>query len=500
MLEPIDLLLAGGMVLTCDANDSIVERGAVAIDGDRIRDVGPLETLQERFRPDAVIDCRDQVILPGLIDTYTHAGHGLIRGLFHPAHGWPTNDLYWHATTPQWWHAEARLASLERTRFGVTTAVAIVGATPPRVDAPIYSLEVARAYARSGLRVLVGVGPPDPIVPHLSEPWTGTRIEAENVEERRFTYDDALSTSSSVIEEIHGTHRGRIRACLAPPYLLGRHVAHGRLALRLPSSDDAPIIARQAERLREHADALGVPLHTHMFRGSVSFCLRELGSEFVERVLGPDVVVAHANGLTRDEIAVLGETGCGISVVPSTHENLWYGFAPIIDLVAAGASVSIATDGAAPYCSLDVLRELSRATWNAWHHYSRQDVLAPHEALRMVTIDAARVLGLEAEIGSLEPGKKADVVTLDLTAPHLTPRTSIAYQLVHYASGHDVRTVVVDGEVLRQGGRFTLLDADEIRAEATEEANKAFERLDVSRFRWEGSDTDRATPPDPGQP
>lgn len=492
MRENIDLLLSGGTVLTLDSNDTTIEDGAVAIHGNRIRDVGSAAALDARYRAQRTLACRDQLILPGLIDTYTHTGHGLIRGLFHPKQGWPARDLYWHATTPEWWHAEALLASLERTRFGVTTAVAIVGATPPRVDDAIYSLEVAQAYATSGLRVIIGVGPPDPIFPHLDEPWKGTRLGLGENEDRRFTYEDALETSLDVIRQLHGTENERVQACLAPPYLLGRHVVHGRQAQRLPTSIDAPVIARQAERLRGHADALGVVLHTHMFHGSVSFCLEELGAAFVEEILGPDVVAAHANGMTPQEIEVLGSRQCGIAVVPSTHENLWYGFAPTADLVAAGARVSIATDGAAPYCSLDVLRQLAPATWNSWHLQASQDQLAPSRVLRMVTIDAARALGLDSEIGSLEPGKKADLITIDLAAPHFIPVTALEYQMVHYAAGQDVLTVIVDGEVLMQDRNFELLDAEAIRSQAEHEASAAFARFDVSAFRWDRSDRDRS--------
>jgi len=485
--EHVDLMVVHGLVLTMDAVGSRHVGGAVAVRDGRIVAVGASDDLERRFVAARTIDAHDQAVLPGLIDTYTHAGHGLVRGLFHPDHGWPASALYWHATSPAWWRAEARLAALERARCGVTSAAVIVGSTPARVDEPAYALAVARAHAEAGLRVVVGVGPPDPLFPHLEDPWHATRWDTAGPTRVPFDYECALSVSLDVIRELAAGDGDLARGCLAPPYLFGRHVAHKLLPRRFPTPSDAASIGREAERMRSLADDLGVLLHTHMFRGSVAYALEHLGADATAAILGPDVVIAHANGLAEAEVEALGAAGCAIAAVPTTHENLWYGFAPMVGLRDAGAVVTISSDGAAPYRSLDLWRDLGSATWNMWHHHHDQGVMAPEGVLRMVTSDAARALGVAHERGSLEVGKCADLVTVDLRAPHFTPLTSLEYQLVHFASGADVHTVVVAGEVVKHGEVFTKLEPDAVRAEAIAEASRAFERAGVDTidaYRW----------------
>jgi 5-methylthioadenosine/S-adenosylhomocysteine deaminase len=168
--------------------------------------------------------------------------------------------------------------------------------------------------------------------------------------------------------------------------------------------------------------------------------------------------------------------------VPTTHENILYGVAPVIDLVAAGVPVAIATDGSAPYMSLDLWKELPRAMMMQRMDKKDPAALPVGLALRMVTIDAAKAIGWDAEIGSLEPGKKADIITVDLEQPHLTPRTNIPQLLGYYAQGADVADVIVDGRLLMRDRRVLTADAGEILARAQAEAETAFGRVDISEY------------------
>jgi 5-methylthioadenosine/S-adenosylhomocysteine deaminase len=483
-LERVDLLVLGATVLTMDDADTVIDDGGVAVRGERIVAVGPSRTLRERFTATETLEVGRAALLPGLVDTYGHAGHGLVRGLFHPDLGWPSRTLYWHATTPQWWYAESMLAATERLRFGVTTGQTIVGSTPSRMDEPIYADRVAEAYETIGVRSVIGVGPPDPLFTHLEEPWQATRITDGHATRRTFTYEETIANTIDVIERWHG--RGRVRIALAPPYLFGRHVAHGQMSTPLPTDADAATIHAHATEMRALADRHGVLLHTHMFRGSVAYALRHFGRAEVERLVGPDVVVAHANGLGPDEVELLGARRVAIASVAHTHENLWYGVAPLVELLDAGATVTIATDGTAPYASYDLLREPARATWHQWIAQGTQRVMPPGTVLRMITIEAARALGMADEIGSLEPGKRADLVVIDLDRPHLTPLTSVPVLLTQYATGHDVATVVLDGRVVVRDGRPVDVDVPAVLAMARSEAEAAFGRQDVSAFtRWD---------------
>jgi 5-methylthioadenosine/S-adenosylhomocysteine deaminase len=304
-----------------------------------------------------------------------------------------------------------------------------------------------------------------------------------------YTAEEAIANSVAVIEAWHGAGGGRVRVQLAPPYLFGRHVAHGRLMGHpLPTPADAPRMLAHAREMRALADRYGVALHTHFFRGSVAFARRHFGDDEAQRLFGRDTVVAHANGLAPDEVEWLGARRAAIATVAHTHENLWYGTSPIVALLEAGANVTIATDGAAPYSGYDLLREPSRATWHQWTEHRSQSVLPPGKALRMITIDAAHALGVGDEVGSLEPGKAADLITIDLQQAHLTPATALPHLLVQYATGRDVTNVIASGELLLMNGVHQKIDLDEVLARARHEAGLAYGRFDVRPYRALGRD------------
>jgi len=488
---PCDLIIAGGHVLTMEAAAPDFSDGALAIDAGRIVAVGDRVAIMARYAARQVIDARGCAVMPGLVDAYAHAGHGMIRGLLHPEAGWPAWPLYWHHTEPAWWRAEADLSALERLLGGVTTGLSVVGATPARADDTIFSDANAEAYLAAGLSLVVGVGPPDPVFPHLPLPLSGSFPVGDGWETRPFTEADALRVSRAVIGRWHGAGAGRISVALAPPYLFGRHVMHRRQPHRLPDASDAPAMLAHARLMRDVADAHGVLIQTHMFQGSVSFALRHFGAAEVASLLAGPVIAAHANGLSAEEVAVLGAHGCGIAAVSFTHENLWYGMAPIPALLRAGCKVAITTDGAAPYASLDLWRELSRTAWNQWIAAGTQSIMPPETLLRMVTIDAARALGLDARKGSLAAGKDADVIVVNLGAPHLGAVQDLPLSLALYATAADVRDVVAMGEVLLRGRMPTRLDAPAILAAAREHASRALERVDLAPYRrgpdaWSG--------------
>jgi 5-methylthioadenosine/S-adenosylhomocysteine deaminase len=491
MKEQVDTLILDGFLLAMDDAGTMMERGGLAILGDRIVAVDSAESVRERYSADRVIDASRKALMPGLVDTYGHAGHGLIGGFHHPLHGWPAGRLYWHATTDRWWYAEAQLAATERLRFGVTTGASIIGSTPARTDSPVFGIRNAEAYARVGIRGVLGVGPPDPFVPHIQSPWRGSFLEDGEWVQRGFTYEEAVANSVEVVEKWHMGADGRIRIALAPPYLFGRHTT-SRYGHRY-GPDDIPVMVEKAEEIRGLADRLGVQIHTHIFGGSVDFALEHFGKERVERLLGPDVVVAHGNGLKPSEVEVIGRTRTNVATAPSTAENMWYGYPPVVELLEAGANVTISTDGSAPRFSFDLFKDIPRAMWHQWMRFKTQAVLPGGKALRMVTIDAAKALGMDDEVGSLEPGKKADVILVDLDRPHLTPMTYVPHLLTFYVNGNDVDTVLVDGKVLMEGKRVLSVDVHEVMELATEEAEKAYALVDLEDFKpsdkefWHGT-------------
>ena len=483
--ESVDTLILGGTVLPMDEAGSILQDGGLAITGSRITAVDYSHRLRTRFTAEKTIDARRTAIVPGLVDTYGHAGHGLIRGLYHPLHGWPSGQVYWNATTDRWWYAEAQLAATERLGFGVTTGASIIGSTPARTDSPIFGIRNAEAYSKVGIRAVLGVGPPDTFIPHIPTPWSGSYFEDGKRVEKTFTHENAVANSLKVIDKWHGGADGRIRIALAPPYIFGRHTRRGRFSYDY-KPEDIPVMVERGTEMRELADQHGVQIHTHIFGGSAEFALDKFGEETVDRLLGPDVVVAHGNGLSPREVEALGRNRCGVATAPSTAENVWYGYPPIIGLLEAGAKVAISTDGAAPRFSFDLLKDIHRAMWHQRIIHDTQTVLPVGKALRMVTIEAAHVLGMGGQVGSLEPGKKADVTLVDLDKPHLTPETFVPNLLAYYANGNDVDTVLVDGKILMENREILSVDRDEVLRLAREEAEKAFDRVDLGRYKKTG--------------
>jgi cytosine/adenosine deaminase-related metal-dependent hydrolase len=476
----VDLLVRGGYLLPMDDADRIIPDGAVAIRGNRIVAVGDGRELAARFEADQVIAVPRHAILPGLVDTYSHAGHGLIKAIHHPALGWPTNRLYFHGTTPAWWEAEGQLSAVERVRFGTTTALTVVGATPARADDPAYAEAHIRGAVRVGIRELVSVGPPDPFIEHLPRPWTATDWRSGRPVVRPFSHQQCMEVTADLVARWHHSQGDRIRVCLHPPYLLGRFAAHPRLPYVYAPADE-PVLVGHAEEMRAFADARKVLIHTHAFAGSLAWARRALGTR-LRQVLGPDVLLAHANGLSPEEVAAVAETGCAVAAVATTDENIHYGVCPVVDLLAAGVRVAIATDGSAPNMNLDLWKDIHRTM--LLQRITRRDpaVLPPGKALRMVTIDAARAIGWDAEIGSLEPGKKADLITVDLDQPHLIPRAHIPQLLSYYVEGADVANVVVDGRILMRDRRVVTVDASDTVRWAEEEAEAAFRRVDVREY------------------
>jgi cytosine/adenosine deaminase-related metal-dependent hydrolase len=486
-MKHVDLLIEGGVIVTMDPLHRVIEDGAVAVLGDRIVAVGAAPEVRSAYQAGTVLNARRKAVMPGLVDAYGHAGHGMIRAIRHPELGWPTNDLYFHAADEAWWHAEGMLSNVERLRFGVTCGMTVVGATPARMDSPIFAIRQAEAVESVGIRGVVGVGPPDPFVTHLPEPWSGTIWQDGRAVRNTFTYEDALENSIGFIQDWDGRAGGRVRVALHVPYLFGRHATHPRFPFSY-AAEDIPLVIEKADEARDIADRFGILLHSHAFRGSITFGLEHFGLARMERLMGPNLVLAHCNDMGPEEVRLIGQQQVSVALVPYTAENIVHGPCPAVELLQAGANVAITTDGTAPYCSYDLFKEIARAMWAQWQRLGDFRLLPAGKALRMVTIDAARALGLDEQIGSLEVGKRADIILVDLDRPHLVPNTTVPRLLAFYVNGNDVDTVLVDGRILMQDRVVKTVDEKAVLDTAREAAARAFERFNVAPYLELGED------------
>ncbi|TWA37429.1 amidohydrolase family protein [Sinorhizobium medicae] len=259
------LLLLHGTIVTVDDKRRIIEDGALAVDNDKIVDIGTSQALAPRHAGKKVIDCRGKVIIPGLIDAHGHAGHALIRSI-----GADTNALwmrivtptYYHYVTRDYWYADGLVSGLERLRAGVTTSASIV-TSMPRSDDPVFAINHARAYSELGLREIICVGPAG-----LPWPQSVTRWESGKPERRSVSFEAMMEGAEAVIESLNGTSEGRIKVFLTPftivPSVEPSNASTPDFAVNLTEDD-----RMQARRIRETARKWGVRIHSDAFAGQI---------------------------------------------------------------------------------------------------------------------------------------------------------------------------------------------------------------------------------------
>ncbi|MDB5412729.1 MAG: amidohydrolase [Rubritepida sp.] len=445
-----EILVSGGTVITLDAGRRVIPDGAVAMRGGRILAVGPRAEIEAQFpEPDRVLDARGKAVLPGLIDTHAHAGHGLVKTLGNgdfAAWGEACRVIYSSASPAEFWYAEARLAGLERLKAGVTTGVSVLGGGDcvMRVDTPAAGEARGRAIAEIGIREVMAVGPRRPPFP---QDYT-----MEDGSTRAIRFEDQLETMGLLFERLHD--RGRMRLCTMMPVY--RDATHDRAKVAE--------IKAQGRAMRELGTKFKAIFHQDGHRaGSIAVTQDMFG------LLAPDAFLSHCTDLTDADIATLVKTGAHVVHNPMALAAV-KGFCPVVKLLDAGVNVAIGSDGTAPDRSGDLFRHAFAAMRYAQQAARDDTLLPPGRALEMITIDAARVIGMEREIGSLEPGKRADLITVDLTAPHMAPANMPVWRVVCFATGADVRDVVIGGEILMEARQVAHLDEAEIVAAAEAEA------------------------------
>ncbi|NLE77772.1 MAG: amidohydrolase family protein [Chloroflexi bacterium] len=482
MTRDVDLLIRGGLVVTVDPQNRVLSDGAVAVHAGRIVVVGPTAEVTAQVSAAQTLDAHGKLVMPGIVDAYHHAGHGMIKGVWRGGLGWPSTPLYFHATTPSWWYADGLMTAIERLKFGVTTGVSVVGATPARADHPSFALASAKGVADAGLRAFIAVGPPDPFL-NLGHDNTGAFWDGDRAERRPFTYEQTIEVTKEFFSELRGWGNPRLEPMFAVPYLLGMSPDKGPGSHHHRYSPaDARLMRDKALEARRIANDFGVRIQTHGARGTFEWAESAFGAGVLDDVLGPDVFFAHANALTDADIDIIRRTGCGIAAVPYGPWNVALGPCPILKLLQNGVPLAITTDGAAPYFHSDPFDHLHHAQFLQWMDHHDQTVVPAGRVVRLVTIEAAALLGLERELGSLEPGKQADIILIDRQQPHLTPFVSPANMIAWYVRGNDVDTVIVGGQVVMQGRKMLRVDEARALAAAEEEIAKSFARLDVQAY------------------
>jgi cytosine/adenosine deaminase-related metal-dependent hydrolase len=446
-----DTVLAGGVVVPVDPERRVLDPGAVAVEGGRIAGVGPREEVLAAH-PDAErVDLADHVVLPGLVDSHGHAGHALTKDLADGSGEWldVVADLYFRASGESFWRAESRLAALERLRAGVTTSLSYVGSMP-RVDDPKFAAAAAAGYREFGLRHVVALGPPDGLPARY--------VDAETGRERTVDLDDAMATTRAAVDDLHGAAEGRLSVAVAPSSLTSETDGDG-------AATEAA--AEQMRRVRDLAEAEDLAVQAHAYGGDVA-----AAAEACPDLLSPRLSLAHCAGVSEAELDVLAESGVAASHGPLTNAYVRARF-PVVEAMERGVTVAVSTDGAGPDRSFDLLAQGRVAAQLQRAHFGDTALLPAGRLLESMTVDAADALGLREEVGSLEVGKRADVVAVDRARAKLGPRTHPVSRVVNYGDAGDVTFAMVDGEVRMREGRV-VDDVDE--AALLEDADRELER------------------------
>ncbi len=422
-------VIEAGWVIPVEPAGAVLRDHAVVVAGDRIHEIMPVRQAREHYPDARRMDLAGHVLIPGLINLHTHAAMTLMRGL-----GDDLGLMEW--LNQHIWPAEMRLASPEFVHDGTLLACAemLRGGVTCFNDMYFFPEAAARAALGAGMRAALGV-----IVIEFRSPYA---TDASDYLSKGLAARDALK------------HEPLISFCLAP---------HAPFTV----SDTA------FERLAVYADELDLPVHIHVHETSeeireslASHKLRPLRRLQRLGLLGPNLIAVHAVHLADDEIALLAEHGCHVAHCPSSNLKLASGIAPVTALHDAGVNIGLGTDGAASNNRLDVLTEMRLAALLAKGASGKATALPAHVALKMATLNAARALGLDHAVGSLTPGKFADMTAVDLSSLELSPCYDALSHLVYVAGREHVSHVWVNGELLVENGHLTRLDANELRAKA----------------------------------
>jgi 5-methylthioadenosine/S-adenosylhomocysteine deaminase len=422
----VDLIVSGGTVVTMDASRRVIEDGAVAVAGGRVVAVGKRTDVLRSHAAREVIDARGRAVIPGLVNGHTHVPMVLFRGIADDLdlNEWLTKFIF---------PAEAKNVTEEFVRAGTRLGLAemIRGGTTTYCDMYYFEDAVAEETERAGVRGLLGE----------------TVIDFPVADNK--TWPAAMAYAERFVARWKGNRL--ITAAVAPhaPYTVSE--AH-------------------LKEVRAFSDRTGAPVVTHVAETRKEIT-RDHGAspvEYLARIgfLSPRTVAAHTVHLTEGEIGLLKQNGVGSVHNPESNMKLASGVAPVPQMLRAGVLLGLGTDGAASNNDLSMWEAMDLTA--KLHKLTTGDpkVVTAEEALALATLGGARALHMEADIGSLEVGKRADLVVVDLDSLHQTPRYSIYSHLVYATKASDVRTVVIEGRVVMRDRRLLTLDEPLIKRRA----------------------------------
>lgn len=450
----VDLLVENSILVTMDAHRRILRNGAVAIDDGIIVDVGDTDSLRKGHQAKEVVDANRMVVLPGLINTHVHLYQNLLKGL-----GDDTALVDWCQATLfplcRAMHKDSLVHNYEIGYYGALMAI----------------LEMIK----SGTTCFVGMDGLNPLICKAMEE-TGIRgFHSLELADRWIPEDltvparDQIKLARAIVKKWHGAQNGRIRCMVGP---------------------SAPFCCTKEllQSAGEFASENGLWLNTHLSETQyeVDFIRKETGkrpTEFLQDIglLGPKLLAVHCVWVDKEEIRILKDNDVKVSHNPESNMKLGSGVAPVTEMLRQGITVAVATDGCGSNDNLDMFEAMRTAA--LLHKLSSLDpkIISAQKVLEMSTIEAARAIGQETELGSIEVGKKADLVLINMNKPHLQPLHDVIRTLVYCANGADVDSVIIDGKMVYDRGRILTVNEENIIQRAGELTQRALRETSPSK-------------------
>ncbi|HCS78017.1 MAG: amidohydrolase [Smithellaceae bacterium] len=413
-----DIAITGGTLLTLSANMDIIEDAAIGIRDGRIALVDKHRLLSAK----KIIDAQGDLILPGLVNTHTHLPMVCFRGM---ADDLPLMDWLNHHIFP----AEARFINKKTVYHGSMLAMAemILSGTTTCCDGYFFENQIAEAAQACGMRAVVSQGFADFATPDNPQ------------------YEKMMAAADRFVK----------RWISHAPMITPAFFCHSPYTCSPQTLVNVKTAAREA----------GILYLTHLLenRDEIDIIEKRYGKKPVRHLLELGVldhrtIAIHCNWLTPEDIVILADLGVSVSHNPASSMKLAAGVAPVVQMLEKGMAVGLGTDGSASNNDLDMFQEMDLAA--KVHKVTLLDptVMRAETVVKMATIDGARVLGMDHLIGSIEAGKQADIIVLDMNQPHLTPLYNAYSQLVYAARGSDVKTSIINGKIVMENRRLLTID------------------------------------------
>jgi len=458
VIDLVDIYIRGKFIITMDKNRRIIRNGCVAVSDGVIEAVGKCDELDRDYKGKAKeeLDRKRAIIMPGLIDTHVHMVQGMLKACANYRRLIPwLRDRIWPLQgnmKPEEALASAKLTILEMIKTGTTTFIetGMVGR---------YGIDnIVEAVHKSGLRAA--------IARHVMD-MRGYALEEGILHEGLVeSGEESMKDTIRLYNKYHGLD-DRIFIWFGP---------------RTPGAVSIDLYREVAAKAKELKT--GVTIHLAEVKEDVEYTLKLFGKRPVEfmdwlGLTGPNVVLVHVVWVTDEEIGILARTGTHVSHNPSSNSKLGSGIARVSDMLREGVNVTLGCDGGPSNDNYDMFEEMMVAAFLQPLLKNDPNAIRAEDILEMATIRGARALGLEDKVGSIEVGKKADIITVNYWDPKLMPLNDPVSHIVYNAHGDDVIDSIIDGRIVMKDRRVLTMDEDEVLREVEKRSRELFERTGI---------------------